>query len=114
MTREDRRTWEDLDEDDQLEAYETALDNLRDMEGRYRVVRAQPMSVGLWICALTVRAPIMLTLWAVASVGRAAQRGMDWADTHIPGPTLPKRKPNAQGDSLPPRSAVCLLGGRYG
>jgi len=50
--------------------------------------------VGLWICALLVRAPIMLTLMAVAAVGACAKRAYDWADDHIPGPTLPNRKPN--------------------
>ena len=50
--------------------------------------------VGLWICALLLRAPIMLSLRAVAAIGACAKRAYDWADDYIPGPTLPKRKPN--------------------
>jgi len=41
MTREEREVWEGLDDDERLDAYRDALDNLRDMEGRYKVVRAQ-------------------------------------------------------------------------
>jgi hypothetical protein len=41
MTREEKEVWEGLDDDERLDAYRDALDNLRDMEGRYRVVRAQ-------------------------------------------------------------------------
>jgi hypothetical protein len=41
MTREEREIWEGLDDDERLDAYRDALDNLRDMEGRYKTVRAQ-------------------------------------------------------------------------
>lgn len=41
MTREEREVWEGLDDDERLDAYRDALDNLRDMEGCYKVVRAQ-------------------------------------------------------------------------
>jgi len=41
MTREEREVWEGLDDDERLEAYRGALDNLREMEGRYKTVRAQ-------------------------------------------------------------------------
>jgi hypothetical protein len=41
MTREEREIWEGLDDDERLDAYRDALDNLREMEGRYKTVRAQ-------------------------------------------------------------------------
>jgi hypothetical protein len=41
MTREEREVWEGLDDDERLDAYRDALDNLREMEGRYKTVRAQ-------------------------------------------------------------------------
>jgi len=41
MTKEDREIWEDMDDDERLDAYKDALDNLREMEGRYKTVRAQ-------------------------------------------------------------------------
>ena len=48
--------------------------------------------VGLWICALTIRAPIMLLMIAVVCLGACAGRAYDWADKHIPGPPRQKRK----------------------
>jgi hypothetical protein len=41
MTREKREIWEGLDDDERLDAYRDALDNLREMEGRYKTVCAQ-------------------------------------------------------------------------
>jgi hypothetical protein len=41
MTREEREIWNDLDDDERLDAYRDALERLRDMEGRYKTVRAQ-------------------------------------------------------------------------
>jgi len=41
MTREEMDVWEDMDDEDRLDAYRDALNNLRKMEGRYNAVRAQ-------------------------------------------------------------------------
>ena len=41
MTREDREVWEDLDDDERLDAYRDALDKLRDVQKRYKAVSAQ-------------------------------------------------------------------------
>ena len=38
-----------------------------------------------WICALLVRAPVMLILMAVAAAGAKAEQAYDWADASIPG-----------------------------
>ena len=41
MTREDQEIWDDLDDDERLEAYRDTLDKLRDVQKRYKAVSAQ-------------------------------------------------------------------------
>ena len=41
MTREDREIWEDMDDDDRLDAYRDALDKLSDVQERYKALSAQ-------------------------------------------------------------------------
>ena len=38
MTREDREIWDDLDDDERLDAYRDALDKLRDVQERCETI----------------------------------------------------------------------------